>query len=163
MVHAEIVHRRPKISRCTAPEDTLAQLGGTLDKPLQQHASYLAAKAEVELAERNVRLTRVLAPFAGTARWKTSSREVFAVGDPASTLIGADAWVNSNIKETDLTQYQGWRSLPRSCSIPIWTSPCKASFALLPAQNAAGNWVKVVQRMPVRIKITKPHPGRGDA
>ncbi|SPU68137.1 HlyD family protein secretion protein [Brucella neotomae] len=31
-------------------------------------------------------------------------------------------------------------------------------FALLPAQNASGNWVKVVQRMPVRIKITKPHP-----
>lgn len=149
---------------------TLAQLGGKLDRPIDEHAPYLAAKAEVELAERNVRLTRVLAPFAGTVTQVENIQpgSFLAVGDPAFTLIGSDAWVDANIKETDLAHIKvGDPATVVLDSYPNQTlqgevqsiTPASGSvFALLPAQNASGNWVKVVQRMPVRIRITKPHP-----
>ncbi|MEN3388347.1 HlyD family secretion protein [Brucella melitensis] len=164
------VAKQEQNAAASAAAATLAQLGGTLDKPLQQHASYLAAKAEVELAERNVRLTRVLAPFAGTVTQVENIQpgSFLAVGDPAFTLIGADAWVNSNIKETDLTHIKvgdpatvvldSYLDQPLQGEVQSITPASGSVFALLPAQNAAGNWVKVVQRMPVRIKITKPHP-----
>ncbi|WP_025200588.1 HlyD family secretion protein [Brucella abortus] len=164
------VAKQEQNAAASAAAATLAQLGGTLDKPLQQHASYLAAKAEVELAERNVRLTRVLAPFAGTVTQVENIQlgSFLAVGDPAFTLIGADAWVNSNIKETDLTHIKvgdpatvvldSYLDQPLQGEVQSITPASGSVFALLPAQNASGNWVKVVQRMPVRIKITKPHP-----
>lgn len=84
---------------------TLADLGGNIGLPIEQHASYLAAKAKVALAERNVRLTRILAPFAGTATRVENIQpgSYLTVGAAAFSLIGSDTWVDANIKETDLT------------------------------------------------------------
>lgn len=149
---------------------TLAELGGSVDKPIEQHAAYLAAKAQVELAQRNVRLTRILAPFAGTVTQVENIQPgtFLTVGQAAFSLIGADFWVDANIKETDLTHIKiGDPATVVLDSYPDQTleavvqsiAPASGSvFALLPAQNASGNWVKVVQRMPVRLTFTKPNP-----
>lgn len=149
---------------------TLAELGGSVDKPLEQRAAYLAAKAQVELAQRNVNLTRVVAPFAGVATQVENIQpgSFLQAGEAAFTLIGSDSWIDANIKETDLTHIKvGDPVTVVLDSYPDTTlqgevesiAPASGSvFALLPAQNASGNWVKVVQRMPVRIKITEPDP-----
>ncbi|HET6389845.1 HlyD family secretion protein [Hyphomicrobium sp.] len=148
----------------------LAQLGGSLDVPIEQHATYLAAKAKVALAERNLRLTRILAPFAGTAARVENIQpgSYLTVGQNAFTLIGLDTWIIANIKETDLTHIkEGDRATVVLDSYPDQTLEAKVQsitpasgsvFALIPAENASGNWVKVVQRMPVRVIVTKLDP-----
>ena len=149
---------------------TLADLGGYLNKPTDQHAAYLAAKAKVELADRNLRLTRVLAPFTGTVTQVENVQPgtFLSTGESAFSLIGAEGWVDANIKETDLTHIKvGDPATVVIGSYPDTTlqakvqsiSPASGSvFALLPAQNASGNWVKVVQRMPVRLVFIDPEP-----
>ncbi|BCP53226.1 hemolysin D [Kaistia sp. 32K] len=149
---------------------TLAQLGGSIDKPIEQHSAYLAAKAQVELAERNVRLTQVFAPFAGTVTQVENIQpgSFLSIGQAAFSLIGADSWVDANIKETDLTHIKvgdpatvvldSYPNQPIEAEVESISPASGSVFALLPAQNASGNWVKVVQRMPVRLKITKTDP-----
>lgn len=164
------VAQQAKLAAESGAAATLAELGGNIDKPLEQHAVYLAAKAQVELAERNVRLTRILAPFAGTVTQVENVQPgtFLSTGQTAFSLIGADSWVDANIKETDLTHIKiGDPATVVLDSYPDVTlhavvqsiSPASGSvFALLPAQNASGNWVKVVQRMPVRLRISNPEP-----
>ncbi len=148
----------------------LAQLGGSLDIPIEQHATYQAAKAKVALAERNLRLTRILAPFSGIATKVENIQpgSYLTVGQNAFTLIGLDTWIIANIKETDLTHIkEGDPATVVLDSYPDQTLQAKVQsitpasgsvFALIPAENASGNWVKVVQRMPVRVIVTKPDP-----
>lgn len=150
---------------------TLAELGGSIDRPIEKRAPYLAAKAQVELAERNVRLTRVLAPFDGTVTQVENIEpgSFLAAGEAAFTLIGSDAWIDANIKETDLTHIKvgdpvtvvldTYPDQPLKGEVQSIAPASGSVFALLPPQNASGNWVKVVQRMPVRIKITEAADG----
>lgn len=150
---------------------TLAELGGSIDRPVEQRAPYLAAKAQVELAQRNVRLTRVLAPFAGTVTQVENIQpgSFLQAGQAAFSLIGSDAWIDANIKETDLTHIKvgdpvtvvldSYPDQTLKGEVESITPASGSVFALLPAQNASGNWVKVVQRMPVRIKLIDPEPG----
>lgn len=150
---------------------TLAEFGGSVDKPIEQHAAYLAAKAEVELAARNVRLTKVLAPFAGTVTQVENIQpgSFLTVGQAAFSLIGLQSWIDANIKETDLTHIKvgdpatvtldSYPDQLLKAEVQSITPATGSVFALLPAQNASGNWVKVVQRMPVRLKITTEDPG----
>jgi membrane fusion protein (multidrug efflux system) len=85
-------------------------------------------------------------------------------GKPAMSIVaGSGAWVDANLKETDLTHVHAGQPV----SIEVDTYPgaewhgrvdsiaqaTGAEFSVLPAQNATGNWVKVVQRVPVRIAI----------
>ena len=84
---------------------------------------------------------------------------------PVLSLVETgDSWVEANFKETDLTKmqvgqtatvtidaYPGHTFTGEVASIGAGTG---AEFSLLPAQNATGNWVKVVQRVPVRIRFT---------
>ena len=149
---------------------TLAEFGGSVDKPIEQHAAYLAAKAEVELAARNVRLTKVLAPFAGTVTQVENIQpgSFLTVGQAAFSLIGLQTWVDANIKETDLTHIKvgdpatvtldSYPDQVLKAEVQSITPASGSVFALLPAQNASGNWVKVVQRMPVRLKIITDNP-----
>ncbi|HTH17785.1 MAG TPA: HlyD family secretion protein, partial [Magnetospirillum sp.] len=87
-------------------------------------------------------------------------------GTAAFSLIGARPWVEANPKETELTYikpgdpaeirvdtYPGRSWTGRVVSISPATG---AEFAVLPPQNASGNWVKVVQRVPVRIEVDIP-------
>jgi membrane fusion protein (multidrug efflux system) len=145
---------------------TLNQLLGNPDLPLENFPPYREAKAAFDQAQRNLDHTLVKAPIAGTAtqvdniqlgRYVTAGMPVFSVIDDAAP------WVDANPKETDITYLRRDQKVDISVdSFPDRTfhgtvasvSPgTGAQFAILPPQNASGNWVKVVQRVPLRITL----------
>ena len=148
---------------------TLAQLGGNADAPIEQNPNYLAAQAQVDKAQRDLRRTTVLAPIPGIV----TNVDALQVGEylPAaqaafSLVSSADVWVEANPKESDLTYlkpgapavvtidaYPGreWQATVTSLRPATGTE-----FSVLPAQNATGNWVKVVQRVPIRLAVQMP-------
>ncbi|MGE3831269.1 MAG: HlyD family secretion protein [Parvibaculaceae bacterium] len=147
-------------------ETTLSQLGGDPNAPLENHPRMRAAQAAVDKARRDLDHAVVYAPWAGIAANVESLRAgtYLAAGQPAMTLVAAnDLWVEANPKETDLTYlnvgdsaevtvdaYPGivWKAKVTSVS-----PATGGEFSVLPAQNASGNWVKVVQRVPVKLAI----------
>ena len=139
-------------------------LGGLPDTPNEQLAGYKLALAQLAQAKLDLDHAIVRAPMDGTIG-KTSLQpgDFLAVGQAAMPLVANTLWVDANFKETDLTHvavgqaatievdtYPGTKWKARVASI----SPASgAEFSLLPAQNATGNWVKIVQRIPVRLAI----------
>jgi membrane fusion protein, multidrug efflux system len=147
-------------------EVQLARLAGNPDIPVSEHPQYLQAKAQVDEAQRQLDHTIVKAAFAGIVTDVPSLAPGKYV--PASTtafyLVATDhVWVDSNPKETELTYVRPgqpvtvkvdtypdvtWRGTVESIS-----PAASQEFQLLPAQNTSGNWVKVVQRIPVRVRV----------
>ncbi|MFO1080733.1 MAG: HlyD family secretion protein [Reyranellaceae bacterium] len=147
---------------------TLAQLGGTADGPVEDNPSVRAAQAKVDKARRDLRRTTVTAPSAGIV----TNVEALQVGEylpaaqPAFSLVSNEVWLEANPKESDITwlkpgepatatidAYPGreWHAMVASLAPATGTE-----FSVLPAQNATGNWVKVVQRVPVRLAVQQP-------
>ena len=145
---------------------TLAQLGGNPDMPIDQQVTVKQAQAAVDLAARNLRLTSIVAPFDGIPN-NVESIAVGAflnAGQSAFPLVStSDLYIEANIRETDLTYVKEGDptrftidAYPESSIAGKVTTLAPASgsvFALLPPQNATGNWVKVVQRIPVRLSF----------
>ena len=145
-------------------ETTKVKLGGDLDAPIEKFPEYMQAKAGLEDAERNLRETKVVAPMDGVATQVPSIElgRVAPAGQPVFAIVAdTGLWVDANPKESDMTYVregqpatitvdafpdQVWKGT--LCSIAPGTG---AQFAILPPQNASGNWVKVVQRVPVRF------------
>ena len=165
--HQDLANTRQQVSVAKAQAAAaLAQLGGRLDRPLEQHPSYLQAQAALHEAERNLRNSVVTAPFDGVVT-NVDSLQVGAYLQPPQSgfsLVSSEhLWVAASPKETELTNaHPGQRATIEVDSYPGITwhgtvesiSPASSSsFSLLPAQNTTGNWVKVVQRIPVRIRI----------
>src|SRR6202047_4991097 len=150
----------------------LAQLGGNPDMPVDQQASVKQARAAVDTAARNQRLTSIVAPFDGIPN-NVESIAVGAflnAGQSAFPLVSThDLYIEANIKETELTYVREGDpaqvpvdAYPHTSTAPPVTPLAPASgsvFALLPPQNATGNWVKVVQRIPVRLSFEKVPEG----
>jgi membrane fusion protein (multidrug efflux system) len=144
----------------------LAQLGGNPDLPVDQQATVKQAQAAVDAAARNLRLTSIVAPFDGIPN-NVESIAVGAflnAGQSAFPLVSThDLYIEANIRETDLTYVR--EGNPARVTIDAYPdtsvaarvttlAPASGSvFALLPPQNATGNWVKVVQRIPVRLSF----------
>ena len=149
-------------------EMTLMELGGGLDRPVEQHALYRKALATRDRVALDLERTTVSAPAGGVlSSIKLQPGERVAAGKPVFALVGAEEfWIEANLKEVHLTNVRvgqdatvvidaypnvEWRGVVDSIS------PATGSeFSLLPPQNATGNWVKVVQRVPVRLKLTIP-------
>jgi membrane fusion protein (multidrug efflux system) len=144
----------------------LARLAGDLTIPVTQHPQYRQAQAKVDEAQREFDHTTVVAPFSGIV----TNVPTIALGKylPASMiafyLVDTDhVWLDANPKETELTYVRpGQRVTVTVDTYPNveWhgtvesISPAAAQeFSLLPAQNTSGNWVKVVQRVPMRVRI----------
>ena len=144
----------------------LAKLGGNPDIPTTQHPLFLQAQARVDEAQRQLGDTVVKAPFTGivTQVSAIAPGKYLAASTTAFYLIAAEhVWVDATPKETELTYvrpgqpvtitvdtYPGadWHGVVQSIS------PAAAQqFSLLPAQNTSGNWVKVVQRIPLRVRV----------
>lgn len=144
----------------------LARLGGNAQTPTTQLPQYLAGQAQLAEAQRELDHTVVKAAFPGivTDVPSTAPGRYLPASTPAFYLVDtAHAWVDAMPKETSITNvrvgqpatvtvdsYPGvqWRGKVESIS------PAAAQvFSLLPAQNTTGNWVKVVQRVPMRIAI----------
>jgi len=143
----------------------LAALGGSPDAPAEQHPRYREALAMRDAARLDLERTRVAAPAPGTiSNLRLRPGEFAELGAAKFSLVDdSPPWIEANFKETQLTDmregqaaqftadaYPGvtWRA--RVTTIGAATG---AEFAVLPPQNATGNWVKVVQRIPVRIAI----------
>jgi membrane fusion protein (multidrug efflux system) len=149
-------------------DTTLAQLLGDPNLPLEQFPEYAQAKAALDQAQRDLDHTTLRAPIAGTATQVDNiqlGRFVVAGGPILSVVDDQAPWVDANPKETDITYLRvGQKATLDVDSFPDHTfkgtvvavSPgTGAQFSILPAQNATGNWVKVVQRVPVRIAFDK--------
>ena len=151
----------------------LADLGGDAELPTDQHPLVLQAQAQLDQAQLDLSHTIVSAPANGIVT-KVDQLPVgnyLAAGTPAFALVETDrVWVEANFKETQLTHaqagqtaiitadtYPGTRFRGHVATITPGTG---AEFAVLPPQNATGNWVKVVQRLPVRIEIDNPDPAK---
>jgi membrane fusion protein (multidrug efflux system) len=147
----------------------LARLGGDPDIPPGKHPDVLQAKAALDRAELDLRRTTVHAPDDGIV----AMVDRLQVGDylqratPAFALISKrNVWIEANLKEVQLTHVQPGQ--PATVAIDIYpkrewkahvvgVAPgTGAQFSVLPAENATGNWVKVVQRLPVRLVFDDP-------
>ena len=144
----------------------VANLDGNPDIPIEQHPQYRQALAQRDEAARQLRDSVVRAPYNGTVTNVPSLQ--LGMYLPASTaafnLVDTDrVWVEAQPKETELTDvrpgepatitvdtYPGreWRGTVASIG-----PAAQSEFSLLPAQNTSGNWVKVVQRIPLRVQI----------
>jgi membrane fusion protein, multidrug efflux system len=149
-------------------DTTLTQLLGNSDLPLEQFPEYAQAQAALDNAQRDFDHTIVRAPMSGTATQVDNIQlgRFVAAGTPVLSVIDDQApWVDANPKETDITYLRvGQKATLDVDSFPdrsftgtvIAVSPgTGAQFSILPPQNATGNWVKVVQRVPVRIAFDK--------
>jgi membrane fusion protein, multidrug efflux system len=152
---------------------TLNQLLGNPDLPLEQFPEYAQAKAALDSAQRDFDHTIVRAPMSGTATQVDNIQlgRFVAAGTPVFSVIDDQApWVDANPKETDITYLRVGQKVALSIdSFPdrtftgtvVSVSPgTGAQFSILPAQNATGNWVKIVQRVPVRIAFDKDEDTR---
>jgi len=150
----------------------LARLGGDPKRPAERHPDFMAAETEISMAEMNLGYTEIRAPVDGVVtRLKLEAGEWVEEGEPAFGLISVDkTWIEANLKETQLTHVREGQDVSVEVDAypdVVWNakiasiSPATgAEFSVLPPQNASGNWVKVVQRLPVRIDIenTADHP-----
>jgi len=139
-------------------------LGGSIDAAITRHPSYLAAAAELDQAKLDLARVEVRASLPGTVGKLPKPGQYVTAGAAVTALVtNGKVWVEANFPETDLTYvhpgqpvsiridtYPGvaWRGVVDSLS------PATGSeFSVIPAQNATGNWVKITQRVPVRIKL----------
>ncbi|AXK82081.1 HlyD family secretion protein [Pseudolabrys taiwanensis] len=149
-------------------DTTLSQLLGDPELPLERFPEYVQAKAALADAQRNYDHTIVRAPISGTATQVDNIQigRFVPAGTPILSVIDDQApWVDANPKETDITYLRVGQKVTLDVdSFPDHTftghvvavSPgTGAQFSILPPQNASGNWVKVVQRVPVRIAFDK--------
>jgi membrane fusion protein, multidrug efflux system len=158
---------KQRIAVAKAQADTaLAQLGGDANQPLESNSFYLQAKSGVDNAQRDFNDTTVRAPFDGVVTNVNAIQvgSYLQASQQAFSLVSTSKmWVEASPKETELTYvrpdqpatitvdaYPGveWKGVVDSIS-----PASGSSFSLLPAQNTTGNWVKVVQRIPMRVRI----------
>jgi membrane fusion protein (multidrug efflux system) len=152
----------------------LAKLKGNPDLPLEQYPGYKKAKATLAEAERQRDHTVVRAPFDAKesevdalqpGALIVSSVSSFTTTSAVGLVSSADLWISADMKETDLAYVR--EGDPVEFSIDTypgrtWHGTVEAvnqasdsTFSILPAQNSSANWVKIVQRIPVRIKIDR--------
>ena len=140
------------------------QLLGDANLPIEKYPPFMQAQAALDQAQRDLDHTVVKAPITGAAtqvdaiqlgRYVTAGTPVFSVVDDGHP------WVDANPKETDITLLR----IGQKATITVDTFPDRvfhgvvqsvsagtgAQFAILPPQNASGNWIKIVQRVPLRI------------
>ena len=156
---------KAEVARLTV-EAARAALGGDARIATDDHPAVRAALVELDRARYNLSVTRVIAPADGVIYQASSFHEgvMLAAGQAVFALVETgDAWVDANFKETqlaDLAQGQPAEIVFDAAPGKTFTGKVEAigagtgaEFSLLPAQNATGNWVKVTQRVPVRIKL----------
>ena len=165
----EMSRRRLSVVRETN-RMVLAELGGGPDLPVEQHPLYLRAQAQQARARLDLSYASVTAPLSGTlSKVALEPGEYVEAGDALLALVAIEApWVEANLKEVQLTHVRVGQSatvvvdsypeLTWQATIQSISPATGAEFAILPPQNATGNWVKVVQRIPVRLKLEpRPH------
>jgi membrane fusion protein, multidrug efflux system len=151
---------------------TLAKLGGDPNLPAERSPEYLKAEAEVDEDQRQLNHSVVRAPFEGDVTdvdslqpgtLVVSALSAFTTTSAVGLVSTTDVWVAGNMKETDLTHVHDGD--PVSVTVDtypghVWhghigaiAAASDSEFSALPSENGSGNWVKVVQRIPVRVRL----------
>jgi membrane fusion protein, multidrug efflux system len=153
---------------------TVAQIQGTR---IDTHPQVLAAAAAVRNAALALRRTRLVAPVSGViAKRNVEVGQRIAPGSPLLAVVPLDdVWIDANFKEVQLARMHIGQSVTVHADVygndvvfhgrlVGLGAGSGSAFALLPAQNASGNWIKIVQRVPVRVLLDpeelKSHPLR---
>ena len=138
-------------------------LGGNAEIPVEHHPAYLAALAELEQAKLDLANTEVRASMSGTVSKPPRIGQFMTTGSTAMLLVANDVWIEANFTEADLTYVHPrqavhigidsypdvkWKGVVESLA-----PATGAEFSVIPAQNATGNWVKIAQRVSVRIQL----------
>ena len=167
----ELAHARDSITELSASlaavreqlNATRAQTEGTR---IDNHPQVLRAESAVRDAALTLHRTRLVAPLAGVvAKRNVQLGQRIAAGAPLLAVVAPEnAWVDANFKEVQLEHMRVGQ--PVSLHADLYGSDVEyhgkvagfaagsgGAFALLPAQNASGNWIKIVQRVPVRIAL----------
>ena len=158
--------------RAQALSQTIAQIDGTT---IADHPQVLAAAAAVRNAALAVHRTELTAPVSGViAKRSVELGQRVAAGTPLLAVVPLDdVWIDANFKEVQLKRMRAGQ--PVTVRADLYgggvtyhgrvvgiAAGSGSAFALLPAQNASGNWIKIVQRVPVRILLDageiKAHP-----
>jgi membrane fusion protein, multidrug efflux system len=153
-----------------AADANLAQAQSALGKIGDSNAGVRAAAAKLEQAQLDLQHTKILAPTSGLiANFSLRPGSTVQKELPLFAIIGDEEyWVDANFKETELDRVRPgkraeivvdmYRDHPFEGEVQSLSGGSGAAFSLLPAQNATGNWVKVTQRVPVRIRVLNPDP-----
>jgi len=168
--HALNMARRELAGARENNQMVLAELAGEPDIATEQHPDFLHAEAQREMAALNLSYARVSAPAAGVmTKVSLEPGEYVTKGQSMMAIVSTDnLWVEANLKEVDLGNLKVGQkatvildSLPDvewSATVDSISPATGAEFSVLPPQNATGNWVKVVQRIPVRLALAS-RPG----
>jgi membrane fusion protein (multidrug efflux system) len=152
--------------------NVVANLNGDPDLPVEKQPMVMQAQAQLDQAELDLSHTVIYAPGDGIVS-KVDSLQVgnyLNIATPAFSLVASDRpWVEANFKETDLTHMKAGQQATidvdtysdHTCTGKVDSigAATGSEFSVLPPQNATGNWVKVVQRLPVRM-LVDCGPGR---
>jgi membrane fusion protein (multidrug efflux system) len=153
-----------------AAEANVAQARSALGRTGDENAAVQAAVAALKQAELDLERTRVVAPADGLiANLTLRPGNMVAPGTPLFVVIASNEyWVDANFKETQLQDVQPGQHVEIKTdmypdhvfhgTVQSLSGGSGAAFSLLPPQNATGNWVKVTQRVPVRIRVEDPDP-----
>jgi membrane fusion protein, multidrug efflux system len=150
--------------------NVLAQLGGNPDIPVNDHPMVQRAQAVVDAKQIDLTDTVIRAPDDGIV----TKVEQLQVGDymtaatPVFSLMSDQVWVEANFKETELTymrpgqdatvEVDTFPGVEFHAKVASLSPGTGLTFSLLPPENATGNWVKVVQRLPVRLTLENVGP-----
>jgi membrane fusion protein (multidrug efflux system) len=166
LAHARDALSAAKASLGAARQELAANRARTDHTNVADHPDVLAASAAVHDAYLDLARTTLPAPVSGfVARRSVQLGQRVAPGAPLMAIVPLDdVWVDANFKESqlasmrvgqpvDLTADLYGRKIDYHGTIAGFGAGTGSAFALLPAQNATGNWIKVVQRVPVRIAL----------
>ena len=150
---------------------TLQSLGGDPEVQVEEHARFLRARAERDHAAIALADTLVEAPIDGVvSNMKLQAGEYVEEGEAVFSIIEhGKVWVEANLKETQLTHVlegqsaavvvDAYPGVEWKATVDAIAPATGAEFSVLPPQNATGNWVKVVQRIPVLLDIVQSEDG----
>jgi len=142
-----------------------AELNGGPDVPLEQHPAYLTAESKRQRAALDLEYASIVAPVDGRiGRVTLQKGEYVEAGDALFALVeDHEPWIEANLKEVQLTHISegqaarvvidAYPDITFQATVESISPATGAEFTILPPQNASGNWVKVVQRVPVRLRI----------
>ena len=142
-----------------------AELGGSSQIPVEQQADVKVAQAQLDKARYQLARTQIIAPVAGIiANEAPQVGEMAPAGLTVVTMLSTEnMWVEANLKETQLEKIRAgqqaeitvdaYPGVKFQALVDSLSAASGSEFALIPPQNASGNWVKVVQRVPVRLRL----------
>ena len=165
-----LAKRRTRVLRQRV-QRTLQSLDGNPDMQVEEHARFLRARAERDQAAIALADTSIDAPVDGiVSNMKLQAGEYVETGEAVFTIIEhGKVWVEANLKETQLTHVlegqsasitvDAYPGIEWPATVDAIAPATGAEFSVLPPQNATGNWVKVVQRIPVLLDVEQPPTG----